>query len=233
MDPRTALLAEVAAGIVAIDRPHPVRVAVDGCSAAGKTTFTDELAAAVRARTDREVVRVGVDWFKKPVHLRTAYPVDSPESYYLDTWDYGAIRDLLLVPLGPGGHRRYRDAIMHPAGTEHVDGPEHTAAADAVLLADGGFLQRPELDPYWDLRIFLDIGLDDVQRRGTARDQVWMGSAEAAAHRYRTRYVPGERRYLDEVQPARRAQLVVDNRDFAAPRLLRADWPGPAVTAPV
>ncbi|MBV1850124.1 uridylate kinase [Catellatospora tritici] len=226
MDRRAELLTELAAGIVAVERPHPLRVAVDGCSAAGKTTLTDELAVAVRAITDREVVRVGLDWFKKALPLRTAYPVESPESYYLDTWDYAAIRDLLLVPLGPGGDRRYREAVMHPSGAQAVDGAARTAPADAVLLADGGFLQRPELDPYWDLRIFLDIGLDDVLRRGTARDQAWMDSAEAAAHRYRTRYIPGERRYLDEVRPAERAQIVIDNRDFAAPRLLRADWPG-------
>jgi cytidylate kinase len=34
---------ELAERILAVERPHPVRVAIDGCSAAGKTTFADGL----------------------------------------------------------------------------------------------------------------------------------------------------------------------------------------------
>ncbi|BCJ76205.1 uridine kinase [Catellatospora sp. IY07-71] len=218
---RHEVLAELAARVIAVTRPHPVRVAVDGCSAAGKTTLTDELAEAVRAATDRPVIRVGIDWFKRAVALRTAYPQDSPDSYYLDSWDNEAIRDRLLRPLGPGGDRRYRSAIMNLPGTEPIERPDETAPDDAILLADGAFLQRPELREHWDLRIYLHVGFDEVLRRGIVRDQAWMGSAAQAEHRYRTKYIPGEQRYVTEVRPAERADLVVDNTVFAAPVLLR------------
>jgi uridine kinase len=66
----------------------------------------------------------------------------------------------------------------------------------------------------------MDTGLDDVLRRGVARDQEWMGSAVAAEARYRTKYIPGEARYLDEVRPAERAQVIIDNRDPAAPGVI-------------
>jgi uridine kinase len=72
-------LVEVALVVLAVRRPHPVRVAIDGCSAAGKTTLADELAAVVAERTHREVVRVGIDYFKRAVELRTAFPPDSAE----------------------------------------------------------------------------------------------------------------------------------------------------------
>lgn len=219
MQRRAEILAELAVRVFAVERPHPVRVAVDGCSAAGKTTLADDLAAALRERMSRTVIRVGIDHFKRAVDLRTAYPHDSPESYYFDSWDYAAVRDQLLVPLGPGGSRRYRSAVMDLAGRTPVDGPTHSAPDDAVLLADGVFLQRPELDSFWDLRIYVDVGFDEVLRRGVARDQGWMGSAGQAAQRYRTKYIPAERRYVNEVRPRERAQLVVDNRDFAVPRL--------------
>lgn len=219
MDRRAEVLAELARHVVAVRRPHPVRVGVDGNSAAGKSTFADELAEAVRAVTDRPVIRVGIDHFKRRVDLRTAYPQDSPESYYLDSWDDAAIREQLLAPLGPGGSRRYRDAVMNLRGTEAVAGPVHVAPEDAILLADGAFLQRPELVAYWDLRIYLAIGFDVVLSRGIARDQAWMSGAAEAEHRYRTKYIPGEQRYVAEVRPQERADLVVDNTDFAAPVL--------------
>lgn len=217
--PRDAVLAELAGHVLAVGRPHPVRVAVDGCSAAGKTTLADELAVVLDARTARPVERVQIDFFKKAVCLRTAFPPDSPESHYLDSWDITAIRDELLVPLGLGGDRRYRTAVMDLPARTPIDGPVRVAADDMILIADGCFLQRPEVDPYWDLRIWVDIGFDEVLRRGVARDQVWMGSAALAEARYRSKYIPGERRYVNEVQPARRAELVVDNREPGAPRL--------------
>jgi uridine kinase len=222
---RAETLAELARIILAVVRPHPVRVAVDGCSAAGKTTLADELAAALRARTRRVVVRVGIDHFLRAVERRTAYPRDSPESYYLDSWDIDAIRDRLLVPLGPGGSRRYRTGVLDAVTRTPIDAPDEVAPDDAVLVADGVFLQRPELEPCWDLRIYVDVGFDTVLARGVARDQRWMGSAADAERRYRTKYIPGERRYVSDVRPRERADVVVDNENPAAPRIVRRSLP--------
>lgn len=97
------MLAGLSVVILKVTRPHLVRVAIDGCSAAGKTSLADELAAVLRDRTSRAIIQVGLDYFKRAAELRTAYPYESPESYYLDSWDNAAIRDLLLIPLGPGG----------------------------------------------------------------------------------------------------------------------------------
>ncbi|TCO34248.1 uridine kinase [Kribbella steppae] len=219
MEQRAETLAELAELVLAVDRPHPVRVAIDGCSAAGKTTLADELAQVLRDRTEREVIRVGIDYFKRAVVLRTAYPVDSPEGYYLDTWDNQAIRDRLLIPLGPDGDRRYTAGLMDPSAQNALKTPTAVAAEDAVLLADGAFLQRPELDAYWDLRVYVDITFDEVLRRGIARDQHWMTSPEAAEHRYRTKYIPGERLYVDQIQPHLRAQIVLNNQNPTTPTL--------------
>lgn len=220
MGQRADVLAALAVEVIAVKRAHPVRVAVDGCSAAGKTTLADELGAALRTRTRREVIRVGIDHFKREVALRTRFPHDSPESYYLDSWNNEAIRSELLAPLGPGGSRRYRRELMDFAAINVSNDPVRFATDDAILVADGCFRQRPELDGHWDLRIFVDVSFDDVLRRGVERDQAWMTSAAEAERRYRTKYLPGERRYVAEVGPRERVQLVVDNRDFDAPRLV-------------
>ncbi|MFB6723884.1 uridine kinase [Kribbella sp. NPDC056345] len=217
--PSIDLLSELAALVLAVERPHPVRVAIDGPSAAGKTTLADELADVLRSRTNREVIRVGLDYFKKDPALRTAYPIESPESYYFDSWDVEAIRSQLLLPLGPDGDRRYVAGTRSVNAQSALEPIAETAAADAVLVADGVFLQRPELSQHWDLRVYVHVGFDVVLRRGTARDQAWMDSAAAAEERYRTRYIPGERLYVDQVDPASLADLVVDNSDFANPVL--------------
>jgi len=214
---RTDVLSTLARRVLAIRLDHPTRVAVDGCSAAGKTTLADELADSLRAASDREVIRVGVDHFKRHVDLRTGYPPGTPESYYHEMFDTDAIRAVLLEPLGPGGSRRYRTEIMDLRGRTPIDSPERVATADAILVADGAFLQKPDLVGHWDLRIYVDVDFAEVQRRGAERDQAWMESYEQAAERYRTYYVPGERLYVSEIDPAARADIVIDNRDFSAP----------------
>lgn len=196
----------------AVRSGHPVRVAIDGRSAAGKTTLANALAKDLANRTPRPVIRAELDYFMRMVEDRAGYPYDSPESYYLDAWDYPMIRRELLVPLGPAGDRRYR-ANPHDEQT--------TAPDDAILLADGVFLQRPELAGHWDLRIYLHIGLDESLRRGVDRDRHWMGGAAEAERRYRTKYLPAEERYLAEVRPRDRADVVLDMADPARPRLLR------------
>jgi uridine kinase len=194
------MIGRLADRVLRIAADHPVRVCVDGPSAAGKTTLANRLAEEVGTRTGRMVIRAELDYFMTMVEDRNAYPYDSPESYYLDAWDYPVIRSRLLEPLGPGGDRRYLTAL---------GAVERVAPDDAILLADGVFLQRPELDPYWELRLYLHIGAAESLRRGVARDQHWMGGPAEAEHYYRSTYLPAEQRYQTEVRPRERAHIVL------------------------
>lgn len=83
---------------------------------------------------------------------------------------------------------------------------------------DGVFAFRPEIDAYWDFRIWLDVHAELSVRRGAERDQNWAGSDAESIHR--DRYLVAERLYLKEVDPLPRMDAVVDNRDFARPKLL-------------
>ena len=206
------MIAELADRVLAIRTGHPVRVGLDGPSAAGKTTLADRLAAALRSRTGRVVIRAELDSFMAMVAGPDAYPYDSPESFYSAARDDRAIRDVLLVPLGPGGDRRYRTAPAQPYAW---------APPDAILLADGVFLQRPELDDLWDLRIYVDGGEAESRRRAVERDRRWRGSAAEAEERYLANYLPAERRYVAAVRPRERADVVIDTTEAARPRRIR------------
>src|SRR5216683_3141726 len=97
---------QLADRIVAITRPHPIRVAIDGRTVSGKTTLADALVAPLQKRGG-SVIRASVDDFHRPSTERYARGRLSPEGFYLDTFDYLAVRVVLLAPLGPGGNRRY------------------------------------------------------------------------------------------------------------------------------
>jgi uridine kinase len=217
---RPELLAVVAALVDAVRRGHPTRVAFDGPDAAGKTTLADELAPVLRDR-GRRVIRASVDGFHRPRAARYARGADSAVGYYLDSFDYDAVRDVLLDPLGPGGDRSYRRAIFDHRVDRPVAGPVESASPSAVLLFDGVFLQRPELREGFDLCVFLAVSFDEVLRRALEREVPLLGSRDDVERRYRTRYIPGQRLYFAQARPEERADVVVRNDDPAAPVLER------------
>jgi uridine kinase len=130
-----------------------------------------------------EAGRLSADEFLRPPEERYRRGRDSAEGYYLDSFD----------------HDRLRAAVA--------------AAPRAVLLVDGIFLLRRELNDLWDFRIFVQVEPEEALRRGVARD------GADREHLYRTRYLPAQRLYLASVRPQLLADVVVDNNDPARPSL--------------
>jgi uridine kinase len=208
-----------AARICAVRPGHPVRVAIDGITAAGKTTFADHLAEAVR-RHGRQVVRVSMDGFHHPRAIRYRQGRSSADGYYEDAYDFDAVRRELLDPLGPGGDRRYRTAVIDLASDTPVDRPHLEAGPDAVLIVDGSFLQKPALRDAWDLVIHLRASFEAAEERGARRDADALGGIDAARAAFRDRYHAAQRRYLAECRPHECADLVVDVEDPSRPVIL-------------
>jgi uridine kinase len=215
---RAETIGTLAGLIVALGRSRPVRVAIDGRTASGKTTLADELAAAVE-RAGRPVIRTSIDGFHRPKIERYARGRNSAEGYYRDARDLGAIRALLLDPLGPGGSGLYRTASFDLERDCAIEQAPLRTAADSILIVDGTFLQRPELNDGWDVTVFVDTSEDVAEQRGVGRDAAKLGGAEATRELYATRYRPAFAMYEQACRPASCADAVVDNNDLARPRL--------------
>ena len=94
-----------------------------------------------------------------------------------------------------------------------------TAPAGAVLIVDSVFAFRSEYNDCWEYRIWLDVDPELAIRRGIFRDAAMEGFEEAA-RLHRDRYHASEMIYLAEVRPQSAADVIIDNRDFAQPRIL-------------
>lgn len=215
---RDEMLDQLAHRLMRLEVQHPVRVAIDGVDAAGKTTLADELAGALNQR-GRAVIRASIDGFHRPRAERYWQGATSPEGYYADSFDYDALRSALLQPLSPQGSRRYHRAAFDYRTDAPSLAEEELASADAILLFDGVFLLRPEIDNLWDYRIFVDVPFAVTVQRAILRDSDLFGSAEAARARYEERYIPGQRIYMKSVDPLRHAQAILNNEDPEHPTL--------------
>ncbi|MCO1654102.1 uridine kinase [Pseudonocardia humida] len=214
---RADLLDALTATIAATVLPHPLRVAIDGPDAAGKTTTADEL--ATRLAPHRPVVRAGVDDFHRPRAERLRRGALSPHGYLEDSFDLRAVVDDVLAPLGPGGDRRYRSAAFDHRTDAPRPGPVAVAPPDAVLLFDGVFLLRPPLLGHWDLTVHLHIDEAEVLRRARVRDAALFGAG--LDRRYSSRYLPGQRLYRERHDPAGTAHVLIDHTDPRRPVLRR------------
>ncbi len=211
------------AGILAARRPaHPLRVAIDGIDAVGKTSFADEL-GAVLTRIGRQVIRASSDGFHRPRADRYRQGTLSPTGYFQDSFDYTALHSCLLDPLGPGGCRRFRRSVFD----HHLDIPARVAwevaTGDEILLCDGVFLLREELRSAWDVTLLLTCDPAVARARGLARDGRSGADPDELARRYDLRYGPGQRIYFSDSRPETRADCIIENDDYAAPRITR--WP--------
>ncbi len=215
---RSAVVDGVARRIVAIRRGR-IRVVVDGYTASRKTSFAHELAVAVRG-LGRSTLRVSFDDFKKPwrdAH-ENGYDRTSGEGYYRNSPDFETARDLLLRPAGVEGSGTVVLCGHDPlTGEDHRDVTVH-APTDSVLIDDSVFGMRREYGEFWDFRIWIDFPQDVTLVRGIERDTELEGKDEAE-RLHRGRYQIGEQLYVNEVNPKAKADIIIDNTDYAKPAI--------------
>ena len=217
---RTALIAKLRNLISCMHLSHPLRVAIDGVDASGKTTLAKELVDALKP-SGRQIIYASADGFHNPAHIRYQLGKGSPAGFYFDSYNYNSLIELLLKPLGPDGDLRYQTACFDLVNDRPLHSPLKIAQANAILLMDGIFLLRPELFSYWDLTIFIDVDFANTNQRGALRDAHLIGSMQKALKRYQQRYVPGQQRYLHEVKPLDKADILIDNNILEQPEFIK------------
>ncbi|MBE1468949.1 hypothetical protein [Kibdelosporangium phytohabitans] len=88
-----------------------------------------------------------------------------------------------------------------------------------MLIVDGVFAFRPEIDAHFDHRVWPDVTPETSVRRGIERDKDMPGADAGAIHR--DRCLPAERVHLSEADPVGRAGFVIGDSVFAQPRIIR------------
>jgi uridine kinase len=219
---RTNVISLLADRIAGIRLDHPVRVGIDGVDCAGKTVLADQLVSPLRS-LGRKVIRASIDGFHNPRSVRHRRGRNSPEGYFEDSFNHDAILSSLLFPLGPGGSLRYRRSVFDFRTDSPVEPPWETAPPDSILVFEGIFLHRPELLPHWDFSMFVAADFEVTVARAFQRDRDLFRTREKTREVYEQRYVPGQRLYLSEHRPSEKADIVIDNNDFANPFVIGPD----------
>ena len=153
-----------------------VRLAVDGGSASGKTTLGGILAA----RYDAAVFHMD-DFFLRP-EQRTAARFAEPGGNV----DRERFLAEVLLPLRRGEGVQYRrfdcSSMQLQNASEIVPG--------RLVVTEGAYSMHPELAPFYDLSVFLDIA-PDLQR-----ERILRRNTPEKAEQFFRRWIPMEQAYF-------------------------------------
>ncbi|EOS8268698.1 TPA: hypothetical protein ACTZ3L_000252 [Bacillus cereus] len=210
---RKQCIKEIANHILMLNVTHPTRVGVGGITASGKTTFANEVAEEIKKR-GLPVTRASIDDFHNPKVIRYTQGKESARGYYEDAHDYTAFKERLLKPLGPNGNLQY-ETISHNLKTDiPVHNESLMAQPNMVLIVDGTFLLKKDVEHLFDYKIFVDTDFEIARKRGAKRETEAFGSYEEAEKMFLNRYHAACKMYIDEHNPKECADVVFRNSDF-------------------
>ena len=89
-----------------------------------------------------------------------------------------------------------------------------------MIILEGVMLLRAAL-PAGTPLIVLEVSAEEARRRILARDQAKGRTPEEIAGRIDRRYFPAQARYRAECDPLDGADVMIDNEDWAHPRVVR------------
>lgn len=152
------------------------------------------------------MLRVSAENFLRPRSLRLEHGPHDPDAGYEGWYDTYALLREVLDPLGPGGAGTWLPALWDAERDRATRQSRRAAPPGAVLVLTGPFLLRWELSGALDAVVHLQTSAAAQRRRLPAADV--------------DRVVGAWARYLEETDPASRADLVVRCEDPRHPALV-------------
>jgi uridine kinase len=188
-------------------RTTPVVVALDGGSAAGKST----LATMIVREFDAALIQSD-DFFAAEI-TDDGWEARSAAEKARDAIDWKRLRAEALEPLRAGEPARWHafdfDAGVRPDGTYAMRTDFVERKPSAVIVLDGAYATRPELGDSIDLAVLVDAPAGVRRARLAAREEKsWLAAWHA-------RWDDAEAYYFTHVRPASSFDLVVTTSDHS------------------
>ena len=193
-------------------------ITVGGIDGAGKSSFARRLQEEYE-RAGLPVLVLHIDDFRRPVVWQRPDKSEA-DIYGEEYFDFAAIATCLIAL--EAGHSVVRRPVFD-SRTERATGfAEVRLAGVRAAIVEGVFTMRlPGAAEHF--RIWLESSFELGRARMLSRGDPPGRTPEDWAHRIDQRYFPAQERYLALHSPEERADVVIDNHDWQAPRLVRAE----------
>ncbi|MDE6626767.1 MAG: uridine kinase [Lachnospiraceae bacterium] len=180
-------------------------IGIDGLGGAGKSTISEKICAELED-SDVHIILLHIDDFihVREVRYNLAYP--DWQCYYDLQWRYDYFIEIInKIKSGTDNHIRVElyDKDNDCYAVQCYDVIEKT-----VVIVEGIFLQRKELQGIFDYMVYIDIPEEIRMKRVLKRD-TYIGNEQQIIDKYENRYFPAERKYVNEYRPNESADYVI------------------------
>lgn len=197
----------------------PALIGIDGIDGCGKTTFADAF-QAYGQKKGIQIHRLSIDGFHNPKDHRYKQGELSPAGYYEDSFNYEFLKAKVFLPIQimVSEHIKIPSSCFNFMANNHNE-QEIIINKDDLILFDGVFLYRKEINDFWNFRIFIEADFETILNRVTTRkrDLEYFKTEDLLLTKYHKRYIPGQKIYLRTVSPELKADVIIDNNDYCNP----------------
>ena len=176
-------------------------IGIDGLGGSGKTMYAYKLQQQVEGS-----VILHLDDFVHKKEVRYNENYEEWYCYYHLQWRYDYLIQKLLLPLKSGLDVNETIEVYNRETDSYIL-REIEIPAGTTVIVEGIFLQRPELRPYFETVIYLELDQETRLQRITDRD-IYMGNKKEIALKYDQRYFPAEEKYIEQCNPLALADRV-------------------------
>lgn len=211
---KTFIYSKIEQEIASLKRP--VVIGINGVDTSGKTVFAKALGEYLEHRGHHTQV-LHMDDFHNPREIRNKDT--SPEGYIAYAFDLSRLQSI-ITEIKEHDVDKEIYALDLDLDTYTKKLPIKTTK-NTIIILEGVLLYCPPICDLVDYKIFLDIGFEEVLKRAMERDVPKYG--EEFIDRYKERYIPAQKIYLQSYKPKEICDLIIDNSDYNKPVIIASE----------
>jgi phosphoglycolate phosphatase len=167
---------------------------------------------------DYNVAAINLDDFHNPSEARSKGE-NEIESYINNAFNLEFLEKELLKPIQQNKELNKTLKLLDLTTDSYTKEKQYNIESDTIVILEGVLLYREPINKYFDYRVFLDIPFSEVIKRAKKRDVPIYG--EDFLKKYHRKYIPLQKRYINEHSPLEKSDLVIDNTDYNQPKIMK------------
>ncbi|MTI49769.1 P-loop NTPase fold protein [Sporosalibacterium faouarense] len=193
----------------------PIIIGINGVDTSGKTRFSKKLRTFLRNRGEEAEI-IHLDDFHNHSSLRRQGR-DEITAYINNAFNLEKLEKKVLKEIKEKGKLNIELELLDLGTDTFTNKRKYNISENTIVILEGVLLYRKPIDEYLDYRIFIDIDFNEVIKRAKSRDVPIFG--KSIISKYKNKYIPIQKWYLDTYKPRKKANIVINNNDYNHPKI--------------